>query len=525
MPSPFKFRIDLKRLILLLSIFIAIITFINTIYASYNVQREIIINDTLESNRVYAAKLAYSTEQFLLSSQQQLAYSAKTLQDKMDDDAVLTAETERLLMQNNNFNSVFVVRNDGTMLSFHPTSIPLKGVKIRSAGSIEAIELKKPIISDPYVSSVNNYVIVQSYPIFSADKRYLGYVGGSFYLEKENILNSILGEHYHRDSSYLYVVDKHKRLIYHPNRVGEIITNNSVIDTVIKGNSGADRVVNSKGVDMLAGYAYIPISGWGVVAQKPVSITLAELNSQIKKVIINTVPLAILTLIFIWFCTYLISQPLGKLASAVEDLDSHFINDRIRSIRSWYFEADRIKQALLSGMNLVNQRINKLNLDSLTDPMTKLYNRRGLKVMITELQKNHSYFSIIAIDIDHFKRINDNFGHDMGDKVIQLVAKLMTDSFRGADVLCRSGGEEFLMLLPGTDLKAATVLAERLRANTELSEMPDNVHNITISLGLSFWSVDSEVTVEESLSLADKALYSAKNQGRNRVVVADNLTN
>jgi diguanylate cyclase (GGDEF)-like protein len=235
--------------------------------------------------------------------------------------------------------------------------------------------------------------------------------------------------------------------------------------------------------------------------------------------------LAILTLIFIWFCTYLISQPLGKLASAVEDLDSHFINDRIRSIRSWYFEADRIKQALLSGMNLVNQRINKLNLDSLTDPMTKLYNRRGLKVMITELQKNHKSFSIIAIDIDHFKRINDNFGHDMGDKVIQLVAKLMTDSFRGADVLCRAGGEEFLMLLPETDLKAAAFLAERLRANTELSEMPDNVHNITISLGLSFWSVDSEATIEESLSLADKALYSAKNQGRNRVVVADNLTN
>ena len=145
--------------------------------------------------------------------------------------------------------------------------------------------------------------------------------------------------------------------------------------------------------------------------------------------------------------------------------------------------------------------------------------------MITELQKNHGSFSIIAIDIDHFKRINDNFGHDMGDKVIQLVAKLMTDSFRGADVLCRSGGEEFLMLLPGTDLKAATFLAERLRANTELSEMPDNVHNITISLGLSFWSVDSEATIEESLSLADKALYAAKNQGRNRVVVADNLSN
>ena len=81
------------------------------------------------------------------------------------------------------------------------------------------------------------------------------------------------------------------------------------------------------------------------------------------------------------------------------------------------------------------------------------------------------------------------------------------------------------MLLPGTDLKAATVLAERLRANTELSKMPNNVHNITISLGLSFWSVDSEATIEESLSLADKALYSAKNQGRNRVVVADNLTN
>lgn len=422
MSLPSLYRIDLRRLILMLSILTAIITFANAIYASYRVQREMIINNTLEANRVYAAKLSDSTQKLLLSTQQQLSFSAKFLHNKIDDSAALIDETKRLFTQTSNFNSTFVINSDGVVLAISPETVDIIGKTVRTKGSVEARRIKEPLISEPYISAANNYVVVQTYPIFSDDNRYLGYVGGAFYLKDKSILNSLLGEHYYRDSSYLYVVDKNKRLIYHPDRVGEVVSNNQVINAVVNGESGALRVTNSKGIDMLAGFAPIPISGWGVVAQKPVSAALVILDEEVKKVIINTIPLAIITLLFIWFCTRLITRPLSKLASIAERLDSSNVSRRIYEVRSWYFEANQIKQALLEGVSLIHKKIDKLNLDTLTDPLTGLYNRRGLKMILEGWRENKTPFSIVALDIDHFKRVNDNFGHDTGDEVIKAMA-------------------------------------------------------------------------------------------------------
>lgn len=97
----------------------------------------------------------------------------------------------------------------------------------------------------------------------------------------------------------------------------------------------------------------------------------------------------------------------------------------------------------------------------------------------------------------------------------------MLDNSRSADALCRSGGEEFLMLLPESDLIAAHNVAERLRLHTQLTKMPNDVKTITISLGLSEWSDKCGYTLEEALKMADKALYAAKTQGRNQVVTAE----
>lgn len=148
--------------------------------------------------------------------------------------------------------------------------------------------------------------------------------------------------------------------------------------------------------------------------------------------------------------------------------------------------------------------------------MTGLYNRRGLATTLEPIAQLGQPFSVIALDIDHFKLINDSYGHDVGDEVIKQLAMQIRDSSRDTDILCRSGGEEFLMLLPGTTLDVATQVANRLRHNVEVMVMP-NVHPITISLGVAFWR--GEGMPEDALKLADEALYRAKQQGRNRVEI------
>jgi diguanylate cyclase (GGDEF)-like protein len=171
------------------------------------------------------------------------------------------------------------------------------------------------------------------------------------------------------------------------------------------------------------------------------------------------------------------------------------------------------------GIRLLHQRIGKLNLDAQTDPLTGLHNRRGLTFALEMLGSDGRSFAVIALDIDHFKRINDTHGHDVGDTVIQQMAGLMKTCSRDADILCRSGGEEFLMLLPNTTLDSALLVAERLRTCVELEQIPV-VGHITVSLGIAVWPMHAS-DIERVLKLADAALYRAKQHGRNRSEIAE----
>jgi diguanylate cyclase (GGDEF)-like protein len=156
---------------------------------------------------------------------------------------------------------------------------------------------------------------------------------------------------------------------------------------------------------------------------------------------------------------------------------------------------------------------------SFTDPLTGLANRRRLEEFLTgeshRAQRYSEPFSIIMADIDHFKRVNDRFGHDVGDEVLQHFAKLLRASMREPDLVARIGGEEFVVAMPATDLEAAIASAERLRAATAVMRPPSLPDGLTASFGVAqFQPAD---TFQALLKHADDALYAAKNGGRNRV--------
>ncbi|MBT9147013.1 MAG: putative diguanylate cyclase YcdT [Syntrophomonadaceae bacterium] len=169
------------------------------------------------------------------------------------------------------------------------------------------------------------------------------------------------------------------------------------------------------------------------------------------------------------------------------------------------------------------QLYEKIELLSITDGLTGLFNRRHFGTKLTEdisRARRYDYLlSLIMIDIDHFKKVNDTYGHPQGDIVLKEIAELLKKDLRAGDVAARYGGEEFVVIYPYTDTELAAVAAERLRTLVEKHPFPgqDSPLKVTISLGVATFP-SQEVTDEDSLiSQADKQLYKAKYEGRNRV--------
>jgi diguanylate cyclase (GGDEF)-like protein/hemerythrin-like metal-binding protein len=168
----------------------------------------------------------------------------------------------------------------------------------------------------------------------------------------------------------------------------------------------------------------------------------------------------------------------------------------------------------------LRQRITELEKLSSTDRLTGAWNRAHFdKTLQTELSRSARYrqpVALIILDIDHFKQVNDKFGHALGDEVLRELVKIVSMNIRTSDMLFRWGGEEFVILAPSTSYRSAASLAETLRAKIEPHKI-ETVGNITISLGVAeHVSGESE---NAWFRRADEALYAAKNSGRNRVVV------
>ena len=514
------FRWDLRSLILLLSLFAAAIALGNSFYASYRVQRQLLIDNTLEANHAYAAKLASSTEAFLHGALQQLGYSAKRLGRRFDAGDFLEEEAQRLRLETDSFNSVVVVDAAGRVVGVSPETLQIRGKHLETPGAQAALHERRPLVSSPYLSVANNLIVFISQPVSDAQGRYLGYVGGTIYLKQKSVLNQLLGEHYYQDGSYLYVADRNRRLLYHPDvrRVGRIVEHNELIERLDNQSDGVQRVVNSDGVEMLAGFARVPSVGWEIVAQRPTERTLAALDSLMLSMLVKTLPLAAVSFLLIWWLARIISSPLRQLAAGAREMGEASTAERIEGVRSWYFESAELKRAMLLGLNLLHERIGRLTRDVQTDPLTGLYNRRGMQLTLTLWRAEKRPFAVVALDIDHFKQVNDTYGHDVGDRVLQKLAELLRSCSRDDDVVCRVGGEEFLMLLPDVSQATAAKVAERLRQTVE-SSVVEPVGRVTISAGVALWPQHSR-DPSQVLKGADQQLYAAKAAGRNRVMLA-----
>lgn len=180
------------------------------------------------------------------------------------------------------------------------------------------------------------------------------------------------------------------------------------------------------------------------------------------------------------------------------------------------------------------KRIYTLEIENITDPLMGIFNRRHLsRILHTEFLKATRYalpLSILMLDVDFFKKVNDTYGHDVGDKVLKSLGTLIQEFVRETDYVARYGGEEIMIVCPSIDGQHAVALAERIRQEIEACIIVPNDANkgvpevrITVSIGVS--EITSEISsVEALVKRADMALYRAKNEGRNRVFLCNGTT-
>lgn len=358
-------------------------------------------------------------------------------------------------------------------------------------------------------------MILISSPVFDTNNQYQGTVNGTIYLKDQNTLQNTLNQHEFLYGSSVFVVDQTGTIVFHPDteRINESIAEHPLIQQVLQGKSSADQIINRLGEEYFSGYAYMEHTGWGVITQTPTSVIDEPLRNLTNQIIVQSVPILVIILVLAWLVTKHVTKPINSLAKfSQEAVLSQKSAQSIQQIdvHTYIYEIRQLCQHILRHFHLLNTQAQK-------DGLTGLANRRVFDYDIQALVEQKIPFTLIMIDIDRFKSVNDLHGHLVGDDVIRFIATTMREVSRERDNCYRYGGEEFAILLANQDVDAAFALAERLRTKIANTPSPTG-YVVTISLGITALHEEDQ-RPEDIIQRADNALYLSKKNGRNQSAI------
>jgi len=432
------------------------------------------------------------------------------------------------------YQELFAVDLQGNVLA---SSTGPPGTRSLGADWIERARREDtPSVSTAWDQARHTGTMVIVEPIRSADGAFLGALGARVGF---GAIEGILASYTKESSQELYLLT----------RKGEVLISSRHLDRPFMatrlGAATTERLFSHemapqefssfRDSDVLGALRAIPDLEWGIVAEKDRASAYSAINRMrnITLTLISTILLAIGLAAYLLGLT--IVRPLGRLTQGARkvaggdldvDLPIHgrsevsyttiVFNDMVARLRRFRDENVAINQEL-------RERNDELRRLSITDSLTGLYNRtqlpESLSRELSRSQRHGHSFSLLMIDIDHFKRFNDTHGHQAGDELLRSVAGILKNSLRACDLAARYGGEEFLILLTETDPEGARTFAESLRVGVERLRFHGETA-VTISIGVASFPANG-TDVESIIRQADDALYDCKKRGRNRVAVAE----
>jgi len=313
-------------------------------------------------------------------------------------------------------------------------------------------------------------------------------------------------------------------------RVGQKLWNPQVIESILAGGEGVLEVKGEDGVEWLLAHQVIYKNPDGafplrVLITVPLGQVFAEANRALVRDLLGITLATLFLLVAAWFGAELFMlRKFRALLRAAERMRSGDLNART-GIAYGKEELGQLAHAFDDMAGALQQRERRLQEQAISDPLTGLYNRRYISEFLPrELARsgrNTAPVAVILLDLDRFKRINDSFGHEAGDLVLNSIGNLLKGKVRGSDIACRYGGEEFALVLPETGLEAAERRAEDIRLSIwglELSYEGKGLGRVAASFGIALYPEHAQ-DADGLLRVADMALYAAKGAGRNRVVV------
>jgi diguanylate cyclase (GGDEF)-like protein len=315
--------------------------------------------------------------------------------------------------------------------------------------------------------------------------------------------------------------DEIARIKYHNSTILIQGIDDEICQDILSLKRGQKIFKDYRGTEVLSAHTHLDIDGvhWAI---------LSEIDKEEAYKIFDAINSRVYTILFAIFIITIsmtilfsktITKPLDILTKAVKDVGKGDFSKRVEiECSDEIGELANCFNSSLDELEKMTSSAEHFSKLSMTDNLTQLYNRvklhQDLDSEIKRMNRTHSHLSLIMFDIDHFKKINDTHGHDVGDITLQDLANIVKSSIRETDILARWGGEEFMILLPDTSLDSAKDVASKIRANINAYRF-ETIGSLTCSFGVSEYKyIDTKETL---LKRVDQALYSAKENGRDRV--------
>ena len=402
----------------------------------------------------------------------------------------------------------------------------------------------EPHVTDVLIGrSSGKPIIIFSHPITNKDGSFGGVV---FLAARLTAIDQLMKKLRFGDSSETYILNRdgfmltESRYLDELKKTGrvkqtaimEFKTNTQNLKAALNGRQPEGIYLDYRGSKVLGASQWIKGGSWLIVSE----IDYNEVMEPIYSFIWVTIGGALLTL--------LILTPFSIRMVRSITLPIKRLNEVSKRMTNGIFDSDCTGtenppppeeiQQLMDGFcamqGKVESTVQKLQRSAVTDQLTQLPNRRylmkeGARLVDIAIRAGQPC-SVLVIDIDHFKSVNDNYGHTVGDIVLKQAGRAFQDIVRTSDIVARYGGEEFVVVAPGSDIDSSHILAERLRHGIAARTFNTDEQPLacTISIGVAHYATDIKYGVdayEDMLARADEALYKAKNSGRNRVVHAE----